>query len=437
VRRWAPRSLGLLGRLLLILLAVLAVEFLASTFLYERANRTQLREEEAHRLSEHLVIAARLVAAQPIPERERLARELTTNRYFIDWVSPDATATLPPEADPVIVDRVVQWEPVLAGRSLRVALEGRGGHSRLVGALRLPDASWLAFRATVPEEAHRDWHPVILSFLPFAALLLVGTLLLRRTLRPMGMLARAAERVGRASGGIRLPEAGPGEVRRVIRAFNAMQARIGQLIADRTQALAAVGHDLRTPLARLQLRSDEIADPTLRRSVEADVNEMAEMVASMLSFLRGADDPEPPVRTDVAVLAATVADDAADRGGDADYVGEPHLEATVRSALLKRALGNLVENALHYGGQARVAVLADGDRLIIRVDDDGPGIPPDRLEEVVQPFARLDPARRRNTGGLGLGLAIVTRAAEAEGGTLRLTNRAEGGLRAELLLPRR
>ena len=234
-----------------------------------------------------------------------------------------------------------------------------------------------------------------------------------------------------------VPEAGPSELRHVIRAFNAMQTRIHRLIADRTQALAAVGHDLRTPLARMQLRTDAIGNPELRRAFSADVAEMEALVGSVLSYLAGDDDPESPVRIDVAVLAATIVDDAADHGGDATYVGDDHLEASVRPIGLKRALGNLVENALHYGHCARVSVTADAEAVIVRVDDDGPGIPAEQLEQVLQPFARLDPARSRNTSGLGLGLAIVVRAAEADGGELHIVNRPEGGLRAELRLPRR
>jgi signal transduction histidine kinase len=214
-----------------------------------------------------------------------------------------------------------------------------------------------------------------------------------------------------------------------------MQTRIHRLITDRTEALAAVGHDLRTPLARMQLRTDAVADPALRRAFESDVAEMAAMVGSLLSYLGGEADPEPPVRTDIAVMAQTITDDAADRGEDATYSGEEHLEREVRPVGMKRAISNLVENGLHYGGRVRVSVTTAEEAIVIRVDDDGPGIPEDRLEEVLHPFTRLDPARSRNTSGLGLGLAIVQRAIELEGGNLTLSNRPEGGLSAELRLP--
>lgn len=429
----------MLGRLLAILLLTLAVEFATSTILYEHSSRALIRDDEAHRLAEHLVIARKLISEQPWPERPAMAERLTTNRYDIHWTgSADAIDPVPgPEHSPAR-DKVIKWEPGLADSDLHVRLMPVGRRAQLFGALRLPDRTWLRFRASAPayEEEESGLHRILLALLPATILLVLSALLFRLTLRPMGMLARAADRIGRSSG-LTLPEAGPREVRRVIRAFNAMQARIHRLITDRTQALAAVGHDLRTPLARMQLRTDSIEDPALRRAFGTDVAEMEAMVGSLLAYLGGEDDPERPVRTDVAVMAETIVDDAVDRGGGATYLGGDHLEAEVRPIGLKRAIGNLVENALHYGHRARVSVAADGGTLVIRVDDDGPGISEDRLEEALRPFSRLDPARRRNTRGLGLGLAIVVRAAEAEGGALHLANRPEGGLRAELRLPLR
>ncbi|HVJ03753.1 MAG TPA: ATP-binding protein, partial [Sphingomonas sp.] len=217
--------------------------------------------------------------------------------------------------------------------------------------------------------------------------------------------------------------------------FNRMRARIQRLIADRTQALAAVGHDLRTPLARLRLRADNIADAELRDAVEADVAEMEAMVASLLAYLGGESGTEALVTADLAVLCATVCDDAADHGRDARYEGPEHLEVQVRPLTLKRAISNLVENALHYGTQVTVTLRAEATRVVIGVEDDGPGIPEAQLARVIEPFVRLDAARARDTIGLGLGLSIVARAVSEHGGTLTLANRPAGGLRAEIALP--
>ncbi|WP_404710216.1 ATP-binding protein [Sphingomonas sp. MMS24-J13] len=427
-------SIGLFGRLLAILLLTLALEFFASTILYERSSRTLIRDDEAHRLAEHLVIARKLISEQPWAARPALASRLTTNRYDIHWAGTTPPRPLQGLPRDEAWQRVVEWEPSLRDSDLHVQLTAVGRQAQLFGALKLPDSTWLRFRAIEPYyESQPGWHRILLAVLPAAVLLVVSSLLFGWTLRPMRMLVRASDRVGK--GDPSLPEAGPGEVRRLIRAFNAMQARIHRLIADRTQALAAVGHDLRTPLARMQLRTDAIADDGLRRAFETDVAEMEAMVGSVLSYLAGDEEPEPLVRSDVAVMAATIVDNAADHGGEVTYVGDDHLEASIRPISVKRAIGNLIENALHYGQRARVSVFADGTWLIIRVDDDGPGIPEDRLEEVLHPFSRLDPARSRNTKGIGLGLAIVQRTADAHEGEIVLSNRPEGGLRADLRLP--
>jgi len=215
-----------------------------------------------------------------------------------------------------------------------------------------------------------------------------------------------------------------------------MQARIRTLIDDRTQALAAVGHDFRTPLARLRLRAEAIREPEARAAIDKDIAEMEAMVGSLLAYLGGEEDPEEPVRTDIAVLCATVTDDASDHGHDARYLGPVHLEARVRPVALKRSVSNLVDNALQYGTECVVTLANLGERLQITVEDNGPGLPEDMLARVLEPFVRLDVARPRDTVGFGLGLAITVRFVEREGGEFRLRNRTEGGLRAEIMLPR-
>jgi signal transduction histidine kinase len=229
-------------------------------------------------------------------------------------------------------------------------------------------------------------------------------------------------------------EAGSPEVRNLIHAFNEMQDRIHDLLESRTQALAAVSHDLRTPLARLQLRIDAVGDGPLRDELADDVAEMNGMIASLLAFYGGQADPEAPALTDLAVLTATLVDHCADRGADATYAGPDHFETTVRASAIRRAISNLIENALHYGGCAQVTLERRDGEIVIAVADNGPGIPEDRIAAVLEPFTRLDDARARNTGGLGLGLAIVARVVAAEKGVLTLANRPEGGLRATIAL---
>jgi signal transduction histidine kinase len=425
---------GLIGRILAILLLAMMLEFGVSTLLYERASHFSIQDDEARRLAEHLVITRKLVAETPEIERLAMADSLTTSRYRIRW----APHLVPPPRLAPSLDRMYQqivgWEPALASADLRLNLDSPGRNALTTGGLKLPDGSWLYF--STREAIHQPnlaIERVLLAMIPAIALMLMGGLMVSRTLSPLRRLANAADSVGDGNDE-EVPEAGPSEVRKVIHAFNRMRARIHRLIADRTQALAAVGHDLRTPLSRLRLRADSIDDDALRGAVEADVAEMEAMVSSLLAYLGGEAETEALVTTDIAVMCATICDDAADHGGNARYEGPAHLDLAVRPMILKRAIVNLVENALHYGGSATLSLHKEEGRVLIRVEDEGPGIPEAQLANVLEPFVRLDAARARDTIGLGLGLSIVVRAVGEHGGTITLSNRPQGGLRAEICL---
>lgn len=430
------RPSGLIGQVFAILLLTILIEFAASTLLYERASQFAVRDDEARRLAEHLVIARKLLAEQPRGEREQLARELNTSRYEVRWMAVLPTALREQPALDRLYEQVVLWEPSLASDGLRLQLHSEGRHALIVGAVPMPDGSWMYFRTR--EQIHAadlGIYRISLALAPALALILISGVLVRRMLLPMRRLAIAADRFGTGTAQD-VQEAGPKELRQVIAAFNRMQARIQRLIADRTQALAAVGHDMRTPLARLRLRADAIADPDVHAAVETDITEMEAMIASLLAFLGGEGDKEVPARVDLAVLCATIADDNADHGRDVEYDGPDHFEHVLRPLMLKRALNNLVDNAVHYAGQCCIRLVPLPGAVAVRVEDRGPGIPPEELHRVMQPFVRLDAARSRDTVGFGLGLSIVARAAEAEGGAFRLANREGGGLCAEILLPR-
>lgn len=436
--RWLHPSLGLLGRIVAIVLLTILIEFCASTILYDRASRVRVREDEAHRVAEQLAVAAGLLNQRPIEERHLIADRLSSKHFIVRWerslpAAPRMSAELL-----AMRTQIEAWEPALSRHSLRLYLKQPGQDGTVTGRLRLDDGSWVTFSAPqlVDERKFRvAWIGMMLVLA--LALGIMASLLVRSTLRPVRKLSAAAARIGH--GPIEpIPEMGTGDIRRLVHAFNDMQARIHSLIEDRVEALAAVGHDLRTPLARLQLRADGIQDGQLRHAIIGDVTEMEAMVASLLAYLGGEDDPEKPVTTDIAVMIATMVDDIHDRGGEAAYRGPEHFEWTARPVAFKRAVRNLVENALKYGQSVQVTFAsATGDGLIIYIDDDGPGIPEHRLQDALKPFVRLDAARGRDTKGLGLGLAIAVRAIEREGGSLELGNRPEGGLRATIRLARR
>lgn len=436
MRWYGSRPLGLVGRIFAILLLTVTLEFAVGTLVYERASHLSLQEDEARRLAEHLIISRKLMTEQPREARRLLSTQLTTDRYDIHWsMSPPPTSPLFTELDRMR-RQILAWEPSLERSSLQLRLTSPGRLSEISGALKLADDSWLYFGM---HHSEAKWELTLgrvgLALIPVLGVLVVAGILIRRTLAPLRELTRATERIG-LTDRVEVREAGTNDVRDLIRAFNVMQERIYGLIAERTEMLAAVGHDLRTPLARMQLRLEELTDDDARAALGEDVGEMAEMIESMLAFLGGERDPEAVASVDLAVMIGTIVDDFQDRGRDVGYEGPGHLERPVRPSSLRRAIVNLIENALHYGRRARVTLLADEAMAVIRVDDDGPGIPPHRMAEVLKPFVRLDAARGRNTRGLGLGLAIVDRAVEREGGTLTLTNRPEGGLRVQLCLPR-
>lgn len=427
----------MLGRLLVILLLTVTVEFSASTLLYERASEFSVREDEARRLAEHLVVASQMLEEQEPAKRPAIARALDTDRYRVVWsAQAPAHSSFSPHMSGM-QRQILAWEPQLARADLRLRLAALHDGSTVVGELQLADRSWMSFQMRTESGG---WGlglgRVLRALVPALLLLGLSALLIRSTLRPLRTLIGATRRVG-VGESEQVPEAGTAEIRQLIHAFNEMQERIHDLIDSRTQALAAVSHDLRTPLARLELRLDGVRDGALRDELQGEVAEMRDMIASLLAFLAGEGDPEPPALADLAVMVATLVDDAADRGSEAIYRGPAHFEWRMRVSAMRRAIANLIENALHYGGQVRVTLAGSAaDGVTLTVSDDGPGIPETRIADVLRPFVRLDEARARNTKGLGLGLAIVAKVVAGEGGTLVLENRAGGGLDVVVRLPR-
>jgi signal transduction histidine kinase len=215
-----------------------------------------------------------------------------------------------------------------------------------------------------------------------------------------------------------------------------MQGRVARFVQDRTQMLAAISHDLKTPITRLRLRAEFIEDDEQRDKMLADLDEMEAMIASTLAFARDDATSEPRLRLDLAAMVQGMVEDMEDLGADCAYSGPQTLVIQARPAALKRALSNLLDNALKYGRTARLSVSELGGEVLLVVDDDGPGIPEADFERVFAPFVRLEASRSRDTGGSGLGLAVARAAIRAHGGDITLANRPEGGLRVTVSLPR-
>ncbi|GMQ77209.1 MAG: ATP-binding protein [Gammaproteobacteria bacterium] len=301
---------------------------------------------------------------------------------------------------------------------------------------RLDDGRWLNFTTLAPR-FDSIWRSRFL--LAFSVMALVVTVLsvwaVRRSTAPLALFAWAAERLGRDVNAPDLPEDGPREVHRAAKAFNEMQRRLRSMISDRTQMLAAISHDLRTPITRLRLRAEFVDDGEQRAKMLNDLEEMEAMIVATLAFAREDSTDEPRKTLDLAVLVQSACDDAVDVGREVVYTGTARAAYSGRPLALKRVLANLIDNAVRYGGRARVALEVTPERFVITVEDDGPGIPDSELERVFEPFYRLEASRSRDTGGTGLGLAVVRSIVRGHGGEVVLANRAEGGLRAIVMLP--
>lgn len=427
--------IGLAGQLLAIVLIVVAVDLLLNSWLFQNTQRYAMREEEAAAIAEHVVVAHRVIGRSPAAERSAVAKELTTARFEISWsrTSPPAPKSTELSA---LHEQMLVAEPTLVPMNLELRLTPLPFGNDIAGSTRLQDGSKVNFRF----RSGAFWSLNFGRFLgmagPSLAILALAWALLQFMLRPLRALVSATSSVG-AANPKPLDEVGQGDVLHLIRAFNAMQERIHQLLASGSQTLLAIGHDLRTPLARLQLRIDGAKlDPSLRREIEHDIDEIQGLLQSLQNYVDSGQESGPAERIDIAVTAQTLVDNACDRGAQAAYYGPAHLEILAHPVSIRRALSNLVENALTYAGNVRVAVTDRHDNVEIEVEDDGPGIPEERLAEALHPFIRFDNARSRDTAGMGLGLPIVDRAVQGEGGTLLLANKPSGGLRVIIRLPR-
>lgn len=299
-----------------------------------------------------------------------------------------------------------------------------------IGA-QLPDGRWLVM------QQGRNWaelgwitRTVLIIAAALAAVSLLSLLIARRLTRPIRNFSDAVQAVGVNPQNEPVREEGPAELRGAARAVNTMQARLRALIADRTKTLAAVAHDMRTPLMRLRLQAEHVA-PDQREKMAREIEEVEALVASFIAFAR--DDPaeEARVRLDLAALLQSLADDHADAGRDVTYVGDDRAIITGQSLGLKRVFTNLIDNALKYGARARIALtLADG-QVIVDVEDEGPGIPAAQRETVFEPFVRLN---EEGTRGAGLGLAAARSIARAHGGDIAILD-ADSGAKLRVTLP--
>jgi signal transduction histidine kinase len=447
-RRWLPRlplPRSLAGRTALFLIVGLVLVQMAGLTIHALDRVDLQRFQQARELSSRSFAIWRALLLTPPERRVATLADLDLPpglRASYDE-EPAVRPGYPPPPPGLL--RLMRVEVIMAApprlRPREVIVSGTHRHGGMLVSFRFPDIGWLNLRVEMPPP--RPWHSETFLF-AFALMTLTAAGLtlwaVRRLTRPVRDLAAAAERLGRDVNAPPLPEGGPAEVATAARAFNTMAERIRRFVGDRTQMVAAIGHDLKTPITRLKLRAELLDDDEQRRKILADLEEMEAMIGATLAFARDDAAAEPSVMVDLAALCRTVLDEAADASPDlaaaVTYDGPEHLTVRARPVALKRALANLVGNALAYGAAARLTLApATKGQLRILIEDDGPGVPEAELDGVFQPFRRLEASRNRETGGTGLGLTIARNILRAHGGDVVLRNRPAGGLVAVVNLP--
>lgn len=426
----------LVARLILVSLLGISLVHILSIWTYETALERELSLANEARLAERILAIKSSVVAVPETQRETLAHELSSGPLEAHWNRMRGTVAGGPGAEhwQGLVERIRSGGAGLDREDVVVGTSG-DPHSAVV-SIRLPDATWLNVNMFAASRSSHAGHGTLLSTSIMAAGVIFLSLLIARWLtRPLRAISAAVSSLSPDGPQSHISEAGPREVRQLAAAFNDMRTRIADLVKRRTQALAAVSHDLRTPLTRLKLRLADVPDAGLQLAMQADLAEMEAMIEATLSYLRGQDESEHKRALDLVSLLQTVVDEARDSGHDVVLDASEQLIVMGRHFALKRALTNLVSNAVRFGTKVIVTARSADGTALVEIADNGPGIPADKLDAVLEPFVRLDSSRNRESGGVGLGLTIAKTNIEADGGSLVLRNRAEGGLKTEIRLP--
>jgi signal transduction histidine kinase len=433
------------GRVFAILVAGILASAALTLLLASHERRAFLDDVRAFHAAERIVQIVALLEAAPTQAWPQMLDALGKSGVMAEISS---AAALEGESDPWLSSRLK--EDLGATRQIQAAKAPcpsdpetmqSGTQARALctaASIGLKDGSvlrvWLSPQAErAPTQAMSH---LLFYALAFAASLgLLAYLVTRMVTRPLRLLAWAAGELGNNIDRPALAESGPAEVREAASAFNLMQARLRKFIHERTQMLAAITHDLQTPLTRLRLRLEKVQDDELRGKLSSDLSATQDMIRDGLDLARSMDSGEVVQRLDFDSLLNSVCDDAVEAGQDVTLTGETGAFITAQPGAIRRCLTNLIDNAVKYGNYARLRVGWDEGRVTVRVQDGGAGIPENQLEAVFTPFFRLEGSRSRETGGTGIGLTIARNIAEKHGGKLYLRNQPQHGLEAVLELP--
>ena len=469
IKNLLPGSLA--GQTVAVLIAGLVVTHVVTVVVFSEHRAESLARADEQHIAQHITSIADIVLSVPSQWRERIVRLSDGHAYRVYMTSDeraldnraldDETKRAQIDALSDLLSRQVRTaisEPIsvdiqeMAARGQLSALDasrrwlesqfGRFvfGHNRdqaLLVSFPLSQGQRLNFSTVMPLAYAPGWERTVAMTGSFViATIFLSFWAVRKLSAPLHRFAAAACAFAHNVHAPALPETGPSEVRDAARAFNDMQRQVRKLVENRAQMLSAISHDLRTPLTTVRLRAEKVAEPELRTKMLAALGEMDAMLSSTLAFAREGCENEETCMTNVGSLVAAICEDMADIGHDVTCAVDGETLAPCRPIALKRALTNLINNAVKYGRGARTRVRASGNGVEITIEDEGPGIPESEMERIFLPFYRLEASRSRDTGGIGLGMAIAKMVIDSHGGSIRLSSRAEGGLRVQVRLPR-
>ncbi len=459
-----PRTLA--GRTLAVVIAGLVGTHLVTVIAFSGHRADSLTRADEQHIAQHIAAIANIVLEAPNPWRDRIVRlsddhafQVTMTAGERDIVDGSKLVPFGPLKDllsrqirsaisePISVDiqdaGAVEQSTGLRASSKRLRerldqlIYGHDRDQAILVSIPFAQGQKLNFSTVMPLAHAPGWERTLATTGSFVvAVLLLSFWAVRKLSAPLHRFAAAATAFAHNVRAPALPEAGPAEVREAARAFNDMQNQIRQLVENRSQMLAAISHDLRTPLTAVRLRAESVSEPELRAKILNALDEMNAMLSSTLTFAREGTEDEHTCIVDVGSLAEAICDDLSDTGHDVTCTADDDSLTQCRPLALKRALTNLIDNAVKYGKSAEVRVTNHDDQLEITVNDDGPGIPEADMERIFLPFHRLEPSRSRDTGGVGLGMAIAQIVIDSHGGSIDLDNRADGGLCVRVQLPR-
>lgn len=435
----------MVGRVFLILVGGIFASGTLTFFLADNTRRTDISQIRSQHTAERVEQLVLMLDATPREARGQVAAAASRNGIVAEISGAGIGAGVPDTDLTAALLQLLGEDRHIVARKTACAAETpnpppqslRPAVCRTV-SLSLHDGTFLhlALQPRRPPSAgpHQS-RPWLYIFFFATCLGLLAYAVARMSIQPLRQLAQAAAELGRNIERPPLAERGPTEVRHAASAFNTMQAQIRRYIQERTQMLAAITHDLQTPLTRIRLRLEKVQDPELQARLVEDLSAVQTMIKDGLDLARSMNSEEPMQRTDFDSILDSVCADAAEAGQDVTLSGLTGVPLAVQPNAMRRCLTNLIDNAVKYGGYARVSARRDKNKVIVQVRDGGPGIPEDMLEAVFDPFFRLEGSRSRDTGGTGIGITIARNIAEKHGGRLYLRNHPEGGLVAVLELP--